>query len=87
MIAEKTGLSLRTTVLGHIQRGGTPTMADRILAAKFGVRAVELLKKGKGNRVVGIRDNKIIDLDIVEGLSMKREFDKYLYNIASVLSL
>ena len=47
----------------------------------------ELLKEGKGNRVIGIRDNKVIDMDIVEGLSMKREFDEYLYNVAAVLSL
>ena len=87
LIEEKTGVSIRITTLGHIQRGGLPTMADRVLAAKFGVRAVELLKKGMGNRVVGIRDNKIIDMDIIEGLSMKREFDEYLYNIAAVLSL
>jgi len=87
LIEEKTGVSIRITTLGHIQRGGMPTMADRVLAAKFGVRAVELLKKGMGNRVVGIRDNKIIDMDIIEGLSMKREFDEYLYNIAAVLSL
>ena len=87
LIEEKAGVSIRITTLGHIQRGGMPTMADRVLAAKFAVRAVELLKKGMGNRVVGIRDNKIIDMDIVEGLSMKREFDEYLYNVAAVLSL
>ncbi len=87
LIEEKTGASIRITTLGHIQRGGMPTMADRVLAAKFAVRAVELLKEGKGNRVIGIRDNKVIDMDIVEGLSMKREFDEYLYNVAAVLSL
>lgn len=87
LIEEKTGASIRITTLGHIQRGGMPTMADRVLAAKFAVRAVELLKEGKGNRVIGIRDNKIIDMDIIEGLSMKRKFDEYLYNVAAVLSL
>lgn len=86
-IKEKVDIPLRTTVIGHIQRGGAPTMADRVLAAKFGVHAVDLLKKGKMNRAVGIRNNVVIDEDIVEALSMKSRFDHSLYNIASVLSL
>ena len=86
-IKEKVDISVWTTVLGHLQRGGAPTMQDRVLAARMGVRAVELLIKGQSNRSVGIKDNKIIDMDIIEALSVKREFNNELYNIANVLSL
>ncbi|QCX34477.1 6-phosphofructokinase [Caloramator sp. E03] len=85
-IEEVTGLETRATVLGHIQRGGSPTAFDRILASRLGARAVELLVEGKSKRVVGIRDNKIIDLDITEALSMKKETDNDLYNLAKILS-
>lgn len=76
---------VKVTTLGHVQRGGTPTMADRILAAKFGLRAIELLLEGKTNRVVGIADNAIIDLDITEALSKPKKFDVDLYNKVSKL--
>lgn len=85
-IEEVTGLETRATVLGHIQRGGSPTAFDRILASRLGARAVELLVEGKSKRVVGIRDNKIIDLDITEALNMKKETDNDLYNLAKILS-
>ena len=77
--------SIKTTELGYIQRGGAPTMQDRLLAAQFGVRAVDVLLEGKGSRVVGIKDNKIIDQDITEALAMKRVFNKELYERASIL--
>lgn len=86
-IKEKTGISVKTTTLGHIQRGGSPTMSDRILAAKFAVRAIDLLLEKQTNRVVGIKDNKIIDSNIADALSEKRTLDKELYRIAHVLSL
>lgn len=86
-LKEKTGISIKCTTLGHIQRGGSPTMADRILAARCAVRAVDLLQSGKTNRVVGIRDNKIIDDDISEALAMERKIDDELYSIAHCLSL
>jgi len=86
-IKEKTGISVKTTTLGHIQRGGSPSMNDRVLAAKFACRAVDLLLDKQTNRVVGIKDNKIIDCDISDALSQKREFDKELYDIAHILSL
>jgi 6-phosphofructokinase 1 len=86
-IKEKTGISVKTTTLGHIQRGGSPTMADRVLAAKFAVRAVDLILQGQSNRVIGIKDNKIIDRDISEALAEKHSFDKELYDVAHILSL
>ena len=77
--------SIKTTELGYIQRGGAPTMQDRLLAAQFGVRAVDVLLEGKGSRVVGIKDNKIIDQDITEALAMERVFNNELYERASIL--
>ncbi|MDO6354971.1 6-phosphofructokinase [Caloramator sp. CAR-1] len=85
-IEEITGIETRATKLGHIQRGGSPTAFDRILASKMGARAVELLLEGKSQRVVGIRDGKIIDMDIVEALSMKKKSDDYMYELAKILS-
>ena len=86
-IIKETGADLRVTVLGHVQRGGCPSVFDRILASRMGVRAVELLLDGKSARVVGVRDNKIIDMDINEALSMKRDFDKDTYEMAKILSI
>ena len=71
-LQQVTEYSVRPTCIGHVQRGGSPTMADRMLAAQFGNKAVRLLNEGIGNRVVGIRDNKIIDMDIIEAVSMKK---------------
>lgn len=79
-------IQIRTVKLGYIQRGGAPTMADRILAARCGVRAVELLKNPDcGGRVVGIKDNAIIDMEISEALAIPRKFDKNLYRVATIL--
>lgn len=86
-IKEKTGISVKTTTLGHIQRGGSPTMSDRVLAAKFAVRAIDLILAKQTNRVIGVKNNQIIDVDITEALAMPRTFDKELYDIAHVLSL
>lgn len=86
-ISSRTRFEVKATVLGHIQRGGGPSMVDRILATRCGVHAVKLLKEGVGNRVVGIQDNKIIDMDIIEAVSLKRKFDESLYNIAEIVSL
>jgi len=86
-IEEKTGLEVRVTVLGHIQRGGSPTAADRILASRMGAHAVRLLLDGKGNRVVAIRGNQIVDYDMDEALSMKRDFDHEMYELAKILSI
>nr|WP_330362551.1 ATP-dependent 6-phosphofructokinase [[Clostridium] dakarense] len=86
-IVEDTGADLRVTVLGHVQRGGSPTAFDRILASRMGVRAVELLLDGKAAKVVGIKDNKIIDMEINEALAMNRDFDKNTYEMAKILSI
>ncbi len=86
-IEEICGIETRATILGHIQRGGAPTVADIVLASRLGVRAVEVLMEGKSGRVVGVRDNKIIDEDIDEAVAMKGKFDEKLYEIARILSM
>ncbi|MCI8458353.1 MAG: 6-phosphofructokinase [Clostridia bacterium] len=85
-IGKRTGLSVRSTVLGHLQRGGSPSMKDRFLGTSMGVYAVKLLERGVSNRVVGIRDNKLYDEDIVTACRMKKKFDVELYNMAAVVA-
>ena len=82
-----TEYSVRPTCIGHVQRGGSPSMSDRMLAAQFGNKAVRLLNDNIGNRVVGIRDNKIIDMDIVEAVSMKKTFNYELYETLQMISM
>lgn len=86
-IEDKTSIETRVTILGHIQRGGTPSAFDRIIASKMGYRAVELLLEGKTARTIGIRENKVIDIDIDEALSTEKHFDKDMYDIAKILSI
>ncbi len=86
-IQEQTGIESRATVLGHVQRGGSPTLRDRVMASRMGYHAVELLDKGIGNRVVAYRESKVVDFDITEALDMKRVFDKDLYEIALRISI
>lgn len=86
IVQETTGIDTRATVLGHIQRGGSPTAADRILASRLGARAVELLLEAKSARVVGVSGNKLIDYDIEEALSMTSKFDEELCKVANILS-
>ena len=86
-LQEVTTYSVRATTIGHIQRGGSPSMADRMLAAQFGNKAVRLLKEGSGNRVVGIRKNEIIDMDIIKAVSMKKKFNYELYETLQMISM
>ena len=82
-----TAYDVRPTCIGHVQRGGSPTMADRMLAAQFGNKAVRLLNEGIGNRAVGIRNNKIIEMDIIEAVSMKKTFNFELYETLQMISM
>lgn len=82
-----TGVESRATILGHVQRGGSPTVRDRVMASEMGYYAVELLEKGIGNRVVGLQSGKVCDFDIQEALSMKKPFNERLYKIANEISL
>jgi len=85
-IEEKTGVESRATILGHVQRGGSPSVRDRVTASKMGARAVELLLEGKSNRVVCMKDGKIIDVDIQEGLSMKKQLPEEMLMLAKKLA-
>jgi 6-phosphofructokinase 1 len=85
-IQDVTNIETRATVLGHIQRGGSPTAFDRILASRLGARAVEVLLEGRSQRVVGIKDNKIIDMDINEALDLKKQHNNDIYNLAKIIS-
>ena len=85
-IQEETGIESRATILGHVQRGGSPTVRDRVMASEMGYYAVELLEKGIGNRVVGLKDGKVYDVDIQEALAMKKPFDMRRYRIANDIS-
>ena len=72
---------------GHVQRGGNPTVRDRVVATQMGFAAVELLREGKGNRVIGMQKGEIVDFDIYEALNMKKPFDDDMYEIAHITSI
>lgn len=85
-IHEATGIETKVTALGHIQRGGAPSVRDRAAATIWGHKAVMLLAQGKGNRVVTLSGDNYIDIDIDEALSMKKEFDFDAYKMFSALT-
>ncbi len=85
-IKERTGYDARLTVLGHALRGGPPTAQSRILANKFGAYAVELLLKGAKKRMVGVRGEKIVSVDLEYSWQQKKEIDEKLYCLAEILS-
>ncbi len=86
-IEKRTGIESRATILGHVQRGGSPTVRDRVLASEMGFHAVGLLLEGKSNRVVTIQNDHILDYDIEEALQMKKPFDFDLYQMAHQISI
>lgn len=86
-IQEATGIDSRASVLGHVQRGGNPTLRDRVMATQMGYYAVKLLEKGIGNRVVALKDSEIVDYDIYEALNMKKPFNEEMYKIADITSI
>jgi 6-phosphofructokinase 1 len=80
-------MSVKVTNFGYIQRGGSPNMQDRILAARFGYKAIELLMQGADSCAIGIKDNKVITVPFADVSTAKKTFDKRLYDIAHTLSL
>ncbi len=86
-IEKRTGIETRATILGHVQRGGSPTLRDRVIATAMGAEAVKLLEKGIGNRVIALKNGRTVDYDILEALEMKRDFDDELYQIAMEVSI
>lgn len=81
-IMTATGIDTRATVLGHVQRGGNPTLRDRLRATQMGYEAVQLLNRGKGNRIVAYKNGAIVDYDIEDALQMKKDFDQNMLKIA-----
>ena len=87
IIEEKTGVESRASVLGHVQRGGSPSLRDRLVASEMGNYAVHLLMKGIGNRVVAMQKEEVMDFDIYEALNMKNTINLDLYRIAHEISI
>ncbi len=85
-IEAATGVETRATIVGHIQRGGSPTAKDRVYASAMGAKAVELLCEGKSNRVVAYKNGKFVEFDIEEALKMEKLPDEFLVNMAKKLS-
>ncbi len=86
-IKEKTGFDTKVTILGHLQRGGTPTAYDRILASRLGAQSVELLMSGETCKMVGMVSGNIVAEDLEEILTTKKEIDMDMYNLAAILSI
>ena len=84
-IEAATGIETRATIIGHIQRGGTPTCKDRVYASIMGARAAELLAEGKSNRIVAYKDGKFVDFDIQEALNMKKDIPEEQYEVSKLL--
>lgn len=85
-IEQATGMETRATIVGHIQRGGSPTCRDRVYASMMGAKAVELLCQGKSNRVVAHKNGEFVDYDIEEALSMKKDLDEDMVLLSRKLS-
>ncbi|HJA24881.1 MAG TPA: 6-phosphofructokinase [Candidatus Fournierella merdigallinarum] len=86
-IQARTGIDSRATVLGHVQRGGSPTLRDRVTASRMGYQAVTLLEKGIFNRVVAVSADKIVDFDINVALSMHKSIETTLLDVAETISI
>ena len=85
-IEAATGIETRATILGHLQRGGSPTAKDRVMASVMGAYAVDALMGGRSNRVVAYKDGKYVDYDIEEALAMQKEIDPFQYSVAKILA-
>jgi len=86
-IEAATGVETRATILGYMQRGGNPTCKDRYYASIMGAMAADILCEGKTNRVIGVRDGKIVDTDIDEALAMQKDIPDYEYMVSKALSM
>ena len=84
-IEEATGIETRATILGHLQRGGSPTARDRVYASVMGAYAVDCIEKGKKNRLIGYKNGHVYDVDIDEAFQMEKSIDDYEYEVAGVL--
>ncbi len=85
-IKAEVGIETKTTILGHVQRGGSPTATDRVWASRLGYEAVKLLSQGIGDRVVAVKNGEIVNYDIQDALKMKKSIDKEMYKMAYTIS-
>ena len=83
-IEKRMNVETRVTILGHVQRGGTPTAHDRVLATRFGIAAVELVKSGDFGKMVALQGNKIVPINLEEAVSKSKTVDMELYELAKV---
>ena len=86
-IEDLTGIETRGTVLGYIQRGGSPTIQDRVMASRMGAKSVQLLKEGQYNKIISVQDSKIVAIDIDEALAMKKDIDQEMLELSDILSI
>ncbi len=86
-LEEKTGIETKVTVLGHVQRGGVPTVFDRLMASRMGNQAVKLLKNGRTGIALGLKCNEIIKLNMEDALKIPKRIDKDIFEIADILSI
>ena len=84
-IENETGIETRASILGHMQRGGSPTARDRMYASMRGAYAVDVIDQGKKNRLIGYKDGHIYDVDVDEAFAMTKSIDEYEYEIAGIL--
>ena len=84
-IEKETGIETRATILGHFQRGGSPTARDRVYASVMGAYAVDCIEKGKKNRLIGYKNGHVFDIDIDEAFELKKGIDDYEYEVAGIL--
>ena len=83
-LQKRTGIDARVTVLGHVQRGGTPTALDRVLATRFGVAAADAVHEGQSGQMVALQRQEIVTIPLKEALSQSKTVDPHLYEIAQV---
>jgi 6-phosphofructokinase 1 len=84
-IEAATGIESRATILGYMQRGGSPTCKDRVYATTMGALAVDLLCEGKTNRLIGYKNGEFVDFDIDEALAMQKDIPEYMFQISKNL--
>lgn len=87
ILKEHIDIEIRVSVLGHIQRGGTPTARDRVLASLFGARAVEMLMEGRGGLAIGMRNHQVVEYSMTEAFQGKRIADLSMYKLSKELSI
>jgi len=87
VIKEETKMDVRVTILGHLQRGGTPTAFDRMLASRLGAAAVDLLRSGSHGRMVGLVGKEIISTIYEQALQQEKPFPEELYRLATILAI